>query len=210
MIVASTGSFPDSALRILHSAFTSLLTLTATRTLLWYRRSRRRLLTIPARSDLMTEQRWLRIIPVALIMYTISYIDRTNIALALDPKLSPMMQFLGMDDKIKGNAVGVFFFGYLLLQIPSGYLANRWSPRKLISIFLVCWGACAIGCGLVNTTAQLKMMRFLLGIAESGVYPATLVLLCNWFPRAERARANAYWNLCQPLAVAGAAPITGK
>jgi sugar phosphate permease len=157
----------------------------------------------------MTEQRWLRIIPVALVMYTISYIDRTNIALALDPKLSPMMQFLGMDDKIKGNAVGIFFFGYLLLQIPSGYLANHWSPRKLISIFLVCWGACAIGCGLVNTTTQFKTMRFLLGVAESGVYPATLVLLCNWFPRAERARANAYWNLCQPLAVAGAAPITG-
>jgi sugar phosphate permease len=52
-------------------------------------------------------------------------------------------------------------------------------------------------------------MRFLLGVAESGVFPATLVLLANWFPRTERARANAYWNLCQPLAVAGAAPITG-
>jgi len=157
----------------------------------------------------MTEQRWLRIIPVALIMYTISYIDRTNVALALDPKLSPMMDFLGMDDKTKGNAVGIFFFGYLLLQIPSGYLANRWSARKLVSIFLVCWGACAIGCGLVNTITQFKIMRFLLGVAESGVFPATLVLLCNWFPRNERARANAYWNLCQPLAVAGAAPVTG-
>ena len=52
-------------------------------------------------------------------------------------------------------------------------------------------------------------MRFFLGVAESGVFPATLVLLANWFPRAERARANAYWNLCQPLAVAGSAPLTG-
>ena len=52
-------------------------------------------------------------------------------------------------------------------------------------------------------------MRFLLGVAESGVFPATLVLLANWFPRSERARANAYWNLCQPLAVAGSAPFTG-
>jgi MFS family permease len=51
-------------------------------------------------------------------------------------------------------------------------------------------------------------MRFLLGVAESGVFPATLVLLANWFPRNERARANAYWTLCQPLAVAGAAPVT--
>lgn len=142
-------------------------------------------------------------------MYTISYIDRTNVALALDPKLSSMMSFLGMDDQMKGNAVGIFFFGYLVLQIPSGYLATRWSARKLVSIFLVFWGACAIGCGLVNTVEQFKAMRFLLGVAESGVYPATLVLLANWFPRHERARANAYWNLCQPLAVAGAAPITG-
>jgi MFS family permease len=52
-------------------------------------------------------------------------------------------------------------------------------------------------------------MRFFLGVAESAVFPATLVLLTHWFPRSERARANAYWQLCQPLAVAGSAPITG-
>src|SRR5213596_3190323 len=114
-----------------------------------YRRGSIGLLTISTLSDLMTEQRWLRIIPVALIMYTISYIDRTNIALALDPKLSTMMQDLLMDDKIKGNAVGIFFFGYLLLQIPGGYLASHWSARQVISIFLVFWGAAAVGCGLV-------------------------------------------------------------
>ena len=161
--------------------------------------------------DPVRQDRWLRIIPVALIMYTISYIDRTNVALASDPSLSSMMKdiFL-MDDKIKGNAVGIFFFGYLVLQIPGGYLANRWSARKLVSIFLILWGACAVGCGLVANVTQFKIMRFLLGVAESGVYPATLVLLANWFPRTERARANAYWNLCQPLAVVIAALITGK
>jgi sugar phosphate permease len=46
-------------------------------------------------------------------------------------------------------------------------------------------------------------------VAESGVFPATLVLLANWFSSSERARANSYWLLCQPLAVAGSAPITG-
>lgn len=157
----------------------------------------------------MKEQRWLRIIPVALIMYTISYIDRTNVALAFDPRFSSAMADLGMDDKIKGNAIGIFFWGYLALQIPGGYWASRWSPRKLVSLFLVAWGLAAVGCGLVQTAVQFKWMRFLLGVAESGVYPATLVLLANWFPKAERARANAYWILCQPLAVAGAAPLTG-
>jgi sugar phosphate permease len=158
----------------------------------------------------MKQQRWQRIIPVALIMYTISYIDRTNVALAFDPKLSTAMADLGMNDKIASNAIGIFFWGYLLLQIPGGYLASPWSARKVVSLFLVAWGICAVGCGLVQTAGQFRVMRFLLGIAESGVFPATLVLMTHWFPRAERARANAYWILCQPLSVAFAAPITAQ
>jgi len=157
----------------------------------------------------MTQQRWLRIIPVALTMYTISYVDRTNVSLALDPTISSMMKDLFMDDRMKGEAAGIFFFGYVLLQIPGGYWATRWSARKIIALFLISWGACAVGCGLARSFRQFEVMRFLLGVAESGVFPATLVLLANWFPRSERARANAYWTLCQPLAVAASAPFTG-
>jgi MFS family permease len=157
----------------------------------------------------MKEQRWLRIIPVALIMYTISYVDRTNVSLAFDPHISSLMKDLAMNDRLKGQAAGIFFLGYVFLQMPGGYLASRWSPRKLISIFLVLWGFCAVGCGLASSFKEFAVMRFFLGMAESGVYPTMLVLLANWFPRSERARAGAYWNLCQPLAVAGSAPITG-
>jgi sugar phosphate permease len=153
--------------------------------------------------------RWLRIIPVALIMYTISYVDRTNVALALDPRICSMMKDLLMDDRLKGQAAGVFFIGYALLQIPGGYLASHWSPKKVIAISLVLWGTCAVGCGLAASFRQFFVMRFLLGVAESAVYPTMLVLLANWFPREERARATAYWCLCQPLAVAGTAPVTG-
>jgi MFS family permease len=157
----------------------------------------------------MTHRRWLRIIPVALIMYTISYVDRTNVSLALDPKISNMMRDLFMDDRMKGQAAGIFFLGYVLLQISGGHLASRWSAKKLISLCLIFWGACAVGCGLSKTFRQFEIMRFLLGVAESSVFPATLVLLAHWFPRNERARANALWNLCQPLAVVASAPITG-
>src|ERR1044071_6656980 len=157
--------------------------------------------------DSVPAQRGLRIIPVALIMYTISYVDRTNVSLALDPSRSTMMRDLLMDDRMKGQAAGIFFLGYVLLQIPGGYLANRWSAKKLIAILLVLWGIAAVGCGLASNFAQFQTMRFLLGVAESGVFPATLVLLANWFPRTERARANGYWNLCQPLAVAASAPL---
>ena len=157
----------------------------------------------------MIQQRWLRIIPVALVMYTISYVDRTNVSLALDPKISSMMHDLLMDDRMKGHAAGIFFLGYVLLQMAGGHLAGKWSAKKLVSLCLVFWGVCAVGCGLAKTFYQFEIARFLLGVSESCVFPATVVLLAHWFPSAERARANAFWNLCQPLAVVASAPFTG-
>lgn len=153
----------------------------------------------------MPRQRWLRIIPVAFIMYTIAFIDRTNISLAL-PGLS---RDLGMDPVQAGSAAGVFFWGYLLLQIPGGYIANRWSAKHFVSILLAAWGLCAVVTGLVHTGREFWVMRLLLGVAEGGVWPATLVLLSRWFPRAERARANAYWMLCLPLALIISSPLSG-
>ena len=167
---------------------------------------------VAAASDIIRrviQQRWLRIIPVALVMYTISYVDRTNVSLALDPKISSMLHDLLMDDRMKGEAAGIFFLGYVLLQAVGGHLAGKWSAKKLVSLCLIFWGACAVGCGLAKTFYQFEIARFLLGVSESCVFPATLVLLAHWFPSSERARANAFWNLCQPLAVVASAPITG-
>ncbi|HEV2247831.1 MAG TPA: MFS transporter, partial [Terriglobia bacterium] len=79
------------------------------------------------------EKRWQHIIPVAFIMYTIAFVDRTNISLAL-PSLS---HDLHMNAAQAGSAAGIFFWGYLLLQIPGGYLAEHWSAKKFISILLV-------------------------------------------------------------------------
>ena len=107
----------------------------------------------------MIPQRWLRIIPVAPVMSTISYVDRPNVSLALDPKISSLMHDLLMDDRLNGPAAGIFFLGYVRLQLAGGHFASRWSGRKLISLCLIFWGVFAIGCGL----------------AESGVYPATLL-----------------------------------
>ena len=157
----------------------------------------------PART--IREERWLRIIPTAFVMYTIAYIDRTNISMAL----SSMSRELHMTPTQAGNSAGIFFWGYLLLQIPGGYLAERWSAKRFVSVLLVAWGLCAVGCGFVHTARQFWVMRLLLGVSEGGVWPATLVLLAHWFPRAERARANGYWMLCQPAAVIIASPLSG-
>ncbi len=150
-------------------------------------------------------QRWIRIIPVALIMYTIAFIDRTNISLAL-PKIS---RDLHLDPQQAGTVAGIFFWGYLALQIPGGHLAKHWSPKKFISVLLVAWATFAVGCGLARTYRELLLLRLLLGVAESGVFPATLILLSHWFSRSERARANAIWLLCLPGAVILSSPFSG-
>jgi MFS family permease len=152
-----------------------------------------------------TSIRWLRIIPVALIMYTIAFIDRTNISLAL-PWIS---KDLHLDPPQAGTVAGIFFWGYLVLQIPGGHLAKHWSAKKFISILLVAWAIFAVGCGLARTYHELLLMRLLLGVAESGVYPATLILLSHWFTRSERARANALWLLCLPGALIVSSPASG-
>lgn len=153
----------------------------------------------------MDQKRWARIIPIAIVMYTVAFINRTSISMAL-PQIS---RDFHMTAPQAGSVAGIFFWGYLILQIPGGYLAEHWSARKFVAILLVVWAACAVAGGLVHTYRELWLTRLLLGVAEGGVWPATLILLSHWFPRKERARANAFFSLCLPFAVIISSPLSG-
>jgi MFS family permease len=149
--------------------------------------------------------RWIRIIPVATTMYAIAFINRTNVSIAL-PSMS---HSLHMDSFQAGAISGIFFWGYMILQIPGGYLASRWSTKYFVGILLVVWGCCSVGCGLVQTWHQLWVMRLLLGVAEGGMYPATLILLSHWFPGKERARASAWFSIALPISLVVSSPLSG-
>ncbi|MBO0702457.1 MAG: MFS transporter [Candidatus Dormibacteraeota bacterium] len=155
---------------------------------------------LPARG-----QRMVRVIPVAFLMYTIAFVDRINIGVAL-PAMSKDLHF---STTIGGLASGIFFVGYLILQIPGGHIAERRSAKWLVFTLLLIWGVFAILTGFVQNVPQLLAVRFLLGLTEGGVWPATLVLLAHWFPQDERARANNLWILCLPVAAAVASPVSG-
>lgn len=149
--------------------------------------------------------RWLIFIPVASIMYMLAFLDRTNLSFIL-----PYMgDELHLNNGAKGLASGIFFIGYLVLQIPAALLADRWSAKKTIFILLLLWGAAAIWTGLVRSSGELLLARFVLGIFEGGVQPATLVLMLRWFPQREKARAAGFWLMCIPLSAIVAAPLTG-
>lgn len=150
-------------------------------------------------------QRWVRIIPIAVIMYILSFVDRVNVAMVL-PYVDKGM---GLASEDIGFAAGIYFLGYVLLQIPGGILASRWSARKVIAIFMVLWSLPAIASGLVQSRMELYVARFMLGLFAGGVWPAVLVLLVTWFPEKERARANALWMTCLPLSAIIMTPLTG-
>lgn len=156
-------------------------------------------------SAVIARQRWSHIIPVAFLMYTIAFMDRINVGLAL-PAMAKSLHF---DPTIGGTVFGIFFIGYLVMQIPGGHLAEKWSAKRVVLILLLVWGFFAILTGFVQNVTELLLVRFLLGVAEGGVWPATLILLSHWFPRDERARANNYWMLCLPVAAALVSPISG-
>lgn len=149
--------------------------------------------------------RWNRLIPVAIVVYVISFMDRTNIGFAFDG----MGKELHLDSAAKGLAGGIFFIGYLVLQIPGGHLAERWSAKKFVGIMILIWGVLAVASGLVQNYTQLLAVRFLLGVAEGGIWPAILVLISHWFPARERARAYGFWMMNIAIASIITAPLSG-
>ena len=156
-------------------------------------------------ADQVGRSRWARLIPIAILVYIISFMDRTNIGFALDG----LHHDLGIDKTQQGLAAGVFFIGYLMLQIPGGHLAEHWSAKKFVGLMILVWGVLAVLMGFVQNFGQLLVVRFFLGVAEAGIWPAILVLISHWFPAAERARAYGYWMMNIAIASIITAPLSG-
>lgn len=149
--------------------------------------------------------RWLRLIPIAIIVYIISFMDRTNISFAF----AGIGHDLHVTKTQQGLAGGIFFVGYLFLQIPGGHLAEHWSAKKFVGIMILIWGCIAFLTGFVQNFSELLIARFLLGVAEGGIWPAILVLISHWFPSRERARAYGYWIMNIAVAIIITAPLSG-
>jgi MFS family permease len=149
--------------------------------------------------------RWWRILGVSFVMYVLSFIDRTNIAMAIPS----MRAELHMSAAAIGQATSVFFWGYIVLQIPTGRLASIWSPKWVIYIQLLAWAGISLTTAFVHTEGQLWWNRFALGLAEGGVLTCTLVLIRSWFTRAERARANTVFLASLAIAPMIANPVSG-
>src|SRR5579863_10147769 len=154
-----------------------------------------------------------RLIPYLIFIYILAYLDRANVGIA---KLQ-MQSEMHFSDAVIGFGAGIFFLGYLLLDIPGSLIVERWSARKWIARIMVSWGAVAtlmgfLGAswfGSVRPVTQFYGLRLLLGIAEAGFFPGVIVYLSHWYRAEDRARAKAYFMIAQRLAIAFGVPASG-
>jgi sugar phosphate permease len=151
-------------------------------------------------------KRWWYLLPAVFITYSLAYLDRANYGLGAAAGLA---RSLHITDKQNSLLAALFFLGYFLFQVPGATFARKHSPTRVIFLSLIIWGALASLTGIIHQFWLLAIDRFLLGIAESIVFPAMLFLVTQWFTRSERSRANTVLILGNPLTVLWMSAITG-
>jgi MFS family permease len=148
----------------------------------------------------------IRLVPFVALMFFINYLDRTAIGFA-----SPN----GMNDDLAlsaaqfGFASGVFFVGYILLEVPSNLALHRFGARRWLARIMVSWGIVALLFTWVQNFEQLVILRFLLGVAEAGFFPGAILFLSLWVPARYRSRILMLFYLAQPLTTVIGAPLAG-
>lgn len=163
-------------------------------------------------SDLKTgvdrelRKRWLYVLPLIFITFSLAYLDRANYGLGAAAGLAATLHITGSQSALLGS---LFFLGYFAFQVPGIAYARRHSSTGLVFAALISWGTLAALTGVIRQFWLLAIDRFLLGVAESIIFPAMLVLIASWFRRGERSRANTLLMLGNPVTVLWMSLITG-
>jgi ACS family tartrate transporter-like MFS transporter len=145
-----------------------------------------------------------RVLPLVFLLYIVAYLDRANVGFA---KLR-MASDLNFSEEVFGLGIGIFFIGYLILEIPGALLVERWSARKWFARILISWGLVSALTAFVQTPIQFYVARFLLGVAEAGFFPGIIVYFTHWFLNRDRARALSGLVMAVPFSLALGAPVS--
>lgn len=144
------------------------------------------------RNAAQSRVRW-GLVFLLFVVSAIAFLDRTNISVAG----VQMRREYAIDQVHLGWVFSAFLVGYALFQVPAGWLAARFGPRRVLTGALLWWGVFSAATALVPPAARysllwLAMVRFALGIGESVVYPSGNQFISRWVPAQERGKANGW------------------
>jgi MFS transporter, ACS family, tartrate transporter len=147
---------------------------------------------------------YLRLLPFAVLSYVLAYIDRINVSFAG----LTMRGDLGMSAGTFGFAVGMFYWGYFIFEVPSNVILQKVGARIWIARIMITWGILAGLTAVVTGSTSFAIVRFLLGVAEAGFFPGIILYFTYWFPSHHHARIVSGFLIGLPVAVALGAPIS--
>jgi sugar phosphate permease len=162
-------------------------------------------LTDPAVAERARKRIAWRLLPFLFLLYIIAFLDRMNVSAAA----LQMPGDLGFNDKVVGLGAGMFFIGYVVLEIPGALIAERWSARRWIARIMISWGIITALMAFIHTAREFYLVRFLVGAAEAGFFPAVIVYVSHWFRYQDRAKAIAVFYAANPLSYVIGSPLAG-
>jgi len=146
-----------------------------------------------------------RLLPFLFLLYIIAFLDRMNVGAAA----LQMPGDLGFNDKVVGLGAGMFFIGYVVLEIPGALIAERVSALRWIARIMISWGIITALMAFIHTAREFYLVRFLVGAAEAGFFPAVIVYVSHWFRYQDRAKAIAVFYAASPLSYVVGSPLAG-
>ena len=163
------------------------------------------MISIQPTSDAVYKKVAWRLLPVLFVSYIFAYLDRVNIGFA---KLG-MKEEVWYTDAVFSFGAGIFFIGYFLFEIPGNILMHKIGAKIWITRIMVSWGLISALCAFSNSATSFYLLRFLLGIAEAGFFPAIILYLTYWFPQKRRASMFAFFFIAINFAGIVGSPISG-
>lgn len=138
------------------------------------------------------------IFAIVLVLVVVNFIDRVTLSIAM-PTIA---KEFAMEPAMQGLALSAFFWSYALLQVPGGWLIDRWGPRALITGATVGWGFFQAVAGVATGAISLLISRVGLGAAEAPLFPAGAKLNATWLSSKERGRGAVLVDCGAPLGAA--------
>jgi MFS family permease len=152
-----------------------------------------------------TKKFFRRVLPIMLVMLVCNQLNRSNIGYAHEH----LEADVGIGAAAYGFGAGLFFIAYAIFELPSNVMMEKFGARVWLTRIMVSWGIVSFLMAFVQNEMMFYVLRFLLGAAEAGFFPAVIFYFARWVPAGQRGKATAIFIAGSSVAAALSGPIAG-
>ncbi|MFD1213723.1 MFS transporter [Arthrobacter sp. GCM10027362] len=146
-----------------------------------------------------------RVLPIMLVMLVCNQLNRSNIGYAQEH----LQADVGIGAAAYGFGAGLFFIAYAIFELPSNVMMEKLGAKAWLARIMVSWGLVSFLMSMVQNETMFYVLRFLLGAAEAGFFPAVIFYFTRWVPAGQRGKATAVFIAGSSVAAAISGPVAG-